>query len=776
MKQLFTLFLLLATTLLLAQPTLVKDINPGSENASPTRFFPYGNQLIFRANDGQLGVEPWITDGTEAGTMMIQDINPGDTVSQGNSNPDNFILYNDLVYFKARSASFGDELFVTDGTDAGTSLIKDIQEGSGNSNPFDMILFNDLIYFTANDGVNSSELWSSDGTTEGTNLVVDIRPGNAGNPINKTIFGDKIIFTGNDGTNGAELWITDGTAEGTSMVKDIREGSANSLPSQFFVFNGEVYFRANDGVNGNELWKTDGTEAGTVLVKDIREGSGNSAPSDFFVAGGNLYFVADDGNSGKEIWTTDGTEAGTQMLMDINPGGGSDPGNFFPILDGQIILFTADDGLEGNELYSLIVDEEGIDIELLADINPGNGSSNPRDFVFTGAALYFSAETDAFGRELYEFLINEEVPQRVSDIFSGEGSSNIANLTRVGRSLFFAATDTVVGTELYTYAAQTAEVTFNVGPTFYQSGDTIDLGSSEVGLGGLIDISFFINSVGTGTASIIEHNANELSDPFGGLFLSSTFDSIPATQSSELVIGFFPVEEGNYLDSFYLDIPQLNGSVRNTFYVKASAQLPAPEVAIVRGSDTALNNGDNIDFGELFLTQEAEETITIRNAGTAALEINSITLSETTQFSLLLGEVPSVLEDGDSFTFTVRYAPQEQGAHTASITIDNTASDAPGFVINLSGSAIISSVNEFGIQAAQAYPNPTDQFFLLELAEPLQDAQFRLTDLQGRVVQQGSWPQGADRQRFDLSRLAAGLYHLEVRSGAKRLVLEIVKR
>lgn len=775
MKQLFTFFLLLSASLLLAQPTLVKDINPGAENASPTRFFPYGEQLLFRANDGQVGVELWSTDGTEAGTNLVQDINLGDTVSQGNANPDNFILYNDLVYFKARAASFGDELFVTDGTNEGTSLIKDIQEGSGNANPFDMILFNDLIYFTANDGVNSSELWSSDGTNEGTNLVVDIRPGNAGNPINKTIFGDKIIFTGNDGTNGAELWITDGTAEGTNMVKDIREGSGNALPSQFFVFNGEVYFRANDGVNGNELWKTDGTEEGTVLVKDIREGSGNSAPSDFFAANGKLYFVADDGNSGKEIWTTDGTNEGTQMLTDINPSGSSGPGDFMVLRDGEVVLFTADNGTSGKELFSLVFDEDTFEIELIQDIEAGEAGSNPRDLLFTGSALYFSAETAANGRELYEFSVTAEQAQRVSDIYPGEGSSNINNLTRVGRTLFFSATDTVVGTELYAYPAQTAEITFNVGETSYQSGDTIDLGNVIVGVGGLIDISFFINNVGTGPALITDDNTGQVADPFAALFLSSSYDTIPAQGSSELSLGFFSTSEGDFLDSFYLDIPQLTGKLRNVFYIRANARLAAPEVAVISGENNTLSSGDVIDFGELFLTQDDEESINIQNTGTVALEINSITLSETPHYNLVLGELPASLAAGESFSFSVRYAPLEEGTHTASITIDNTASEAPGFVVNLSGSAIISSVNEFGIQAARAFPNPVDQFFMLELAEPLQDAHFRLMDMQGCLLQQGNWPQGSDRHRFDLGRLPAGLYHLDVRSGAKRLLIEIVK-
>ncbi|MBC6994815.1 choice-of-anchor D domain-containing protein [Neolewinella lacunae] len=774
MKQLFTLFsLFLASASLWAQPVLVKDINPGTENASPTRFFPYGDRLLFRANDGQTGVELWITDGTEAGTNLIQDINLGDTVSQGNANPDNFIIYNDRVYFKARSASFGDELFVTDGESAG--LIKDIQEGSGNANPFDMVLLNDRFYFTANDGVNSSELWSSDGTTEGTNLVVDIRPGNAGNPINKTIFGNQIVFTGNDGANGSEVWITDGTAEGTRMIKDIRPGSANSLPSQFFVFNDEVYFRANDGSNGTELWKSDGTEEGTVLVKDIRPGSGNSSPGDFFVAGGKLCFVADDGVAGSEIWTTDGTEAGTTLLTDLNPNGSSDPSDFLVLLDGQFVLFAADNGASGKELFSLLIDGEDFDVELSADLEPGAGSSNPRDFVFTGAAVYFSAETTEAGRELYEFEVIGESPERVSDIFPGEGSSNINSLTRVGRDLYFAATDTVVGTELYTFPAKTAEMVFRLEGNTIQPGDTIDLGTVLVGVDELIDTILVLSNVGTGAALVFDDNVGELSSPFAGNFIGLIFGIIPADDNAALVLDFAPTTAGSFLDSFYLDIPVLEGEFRSVFYVKGVGELPVPD-ATFSIAGNAVVSGTMLDFGELSLRQDSTVDVTITNNGQIALALDTITLSATDHFSLGVSEQPAAIAVGESFTFTVTYAPAEVGAHTGTVTIVNAASEAPGFIINLAGAATPSSINEFGIQASRAFPNPADQFFWVELAESLPRASYRLLDIQGRVVQQGQWPAGADRHRFDLSGVVRGQYYLEVLAGEKRLVVELVKR
>lgn len=71
----------------------------------------------------------------------------------------------------------GAELWKSDGTQAGTVLVKDIRPGPGGSNPEGLVNVNGVLFFRANDGVNGYELWKSDGTKTGTVLVRDIRPG-----------------------------------------------------------------------------------------------------------------------------------------------------------------------------------------------------------------------------------------------------------------------------------------------------------------------------------------------------------------------------------------------------------------------------------------------------------------------------------------------------------------------------------------------------------------------------------------------------------------------
>ncbi len=111
-----------------------------------------------------------------------------------------------------------------------------------------------MLYFEADDGVNGIELWKSDGTSFGTTLVKDIRAGNlSAIPRNLTNVNGTHYFRANDGANGFELWKSDGTAAGTVMIKDIRSGVADGYPFWLTNVNGTLYFNANNGINGYEF-------------------------------------------------------------------------------------------------------------------------------------------------------------------------------------------------------------------------------------------------------------------------------------------------------------------------------------------------------------------------------------------------------------------------------------------------------------------------------------------------------------------------------------------
>ena len=275
----------------------VKDIKPGVEFGFPGSSFPFGftafnGALYFSAYDGVTGRELWKSDGTEAGTVRVKDIDPrmGFSGPLG-SLPSRFRVFNNALYFSANDGVSGEELWKTDGTEAGTVRVKDINltlQGGlpAGSFPSDFTVFNNALYFSAYDGVTGDELWKSDGTEAGTVRVKDIDPrvgfsGPLGSlPSRFRVFNNALYFSASDGVNGTELWKTDGTEAGTVLVKDINPGVVvfsqpfpnSSIPLGLTVFNNALYFQA-EGAAGTELWTSDGTEAGTMLVKDICPGS-----------------------------------------------------------------------------------------------------------------------------------------------------------------------------------------------------------------------------------------------------------------------------------------------------------------------------------------------------------------------------------------------------------------------------------------------------------------------------------------------------------------------
>ncbi|MEG4166616.1 MULTISPECIES: ELWxxDGT repeat protein, partial [unclassified Microcoleus] len=281
---------------------LLKDIFPGIGGSNPENLTNVNGVLYFIPITPYKGQELWKSDGTAAGTVLVKDINPGIWVS---SFPSNLTNVNGTLYFQASDGTNGKELWKSDGTVAGTVLVKDIKPGilGSLSDIQDLTNVNGTLYFNADDGTNGKELWKSDGTAAGTVLVKDIYPGEIGSdPYGLTNVNGTLYFQ----AGGKELWKSDGTAAGTVLFKDINPGISGSSKNATNV-NGIWYFQADDGINGYELWKSDETAAGTVLVKDIYPGTSNSFPYGLTNVNGTLYFTADDGINGNELWKSDGT-------------------------------------------------------------------------------------------------------------------------------------------------------------------------------------------------------------------------------------------------------------------------------------------------------------------------------------------------------------------------------------------------------------------------------------------------------------------------------------
>jgi trimeric autotransporter adhesin len=298
---------------------LLKDIYPGDSSSYISNFTQYGTNLIFTAFDPTNGDALWKTDGSVSGTVMVKDINTGTPIqppfyfSEPTITPAFFNFQNKL-YFTANNGTNGFELWVTDATNGGTSLVKDINPGSPDAFPFGFayvslaVKNNSKFFFAAATANEGTELWESDGTPSGTNLLKDIAPGGVSSDVltipnfltNGLFQGNKFFLVANTPAEGTELWISDGTAGGTQLVKDIYPGTNDGTAGSALIYtNTKAYFTANDGTHGEELWQTDGTPTGTSLVQDVNITPTPADSSDMqfaTIASNKIYLFGTDGD------------------------------------------------------------------------------------------------------------------------------------------------------------------------------------------------------------------------------------------------------------------------------------------------------------------------------------------------------------------------------------------------------------------------------------------------------------------------------------------------
>ena len=394
-------------TLLSVDPFRVADLVIGAGGSNPSQFVNVNGTLFFSANDGTNGTELWQSDGTSAGTTLVKDIVTG----IGGSAPSYLTNVNGTLFFRATDGKNGTELWQSDGTSAGTTLVKDIFSGGGSSSPYSLTNVNGTLFFTGNDGTKGPELWQSDGTSAGTRLVKDISSGSDGSkPRYLTNVNGTLFFQGHDGVNGFELWQSDGTSAGTTLVKDIVSGYGSAIPRFLTNVNGTLFFSATDGVNDVndfELWQSDGTSAGTTLVKDIVSGSGNSSPSFLTNVNGTLFFTAFDDTNGQELWQSDGTSTGTKLVKDIISGSDSSNPFYLTNVNGTL-FFTSNDGTSGNELWQS--DGTSAGTTLVKDIRSGSVGSYPRPLTNVNGKLFFSARDGLNGNELWKADVPANTP------------------------------------------------------------------------------------------------------------------------------------------------------------------------------------------------------------------------------------------------------------------------------------------------------------------------------------------------------------------------------
>jgi ELWxxDGT repeat protein len=279
----------------------------------------------------------------------------------------NLQVLGERIYYEASTLSSGSELWRSDGTIAGTVMVKDIIPGKTGSSAVNLIVYNNLLFFTANDGVNGFELWRSNGTSSGTFMLKDLSMSNSTNGSGgvqhfKAI--DNVLYFTSTENSISRLWKTNGTAAGTVMIKQI--------PAPAWLMDGgnKLFFITESGTSF-DLWKSNGMAENTEFVSNLPLFYSYSRLFDTFTLDSVTYF-----SNAQDLWRSDGTSCGTFTVpLSIIA---------FPFDHiGNEIIFAGADRLIGTELFKINASQIVGGCASFAAVSPMNSELRIQDISIT---------------------------------------------------------------------------------------------------------------------------------------------------------------------------------------------------------------------------------------------------------------------------------------------------------------------------------------------------------------------------------------------------------
>lgn len=384
--------------------------------------------------------------------LLLKDIFPGPQDSYVHQ----LASLGDVAFF-TRLTNSGSELWATDGTAAGTRLVRDIPSEADMSVITLIAALEDRVVILRETAAGF-DIWQSDGTSEGTTQIADVageRPDgkivvSAGYAYvaTRTFYGDTVVH---------RLWRTDGTAANTQSIGQMTStGAWASLEP--IATGGKIYawFSVNGGdgpastlkyFNGTALvdavschcgyygtWER-GVVVGLNGPARLRFIEGTAArdldlsafgltrPYEMKELGQRVLFLATGPDGNLELWSTDGTPAGTRGVRSFGPEAAISAGNL-TVAHGMMYFITS----TGSRWYYTMKlwrsDGTEAGTHPILDLSP-SGSSMPwiSNFQMVGSRLVFSVGDSAHGTELWQIAGPDAPPALILDLQPGPWGS-----------------------------------------------------------------------------------------------------------------------------------------------------------------------------------------------------------------------------------------------------------------------------------------------------------------------------------------------------------------
>lgn len=238
------------------QPLLL--LNTGNEFNTNAYMTPVGSRVFFFFKKNGEARRLWVSDGTAAGTVSLKSMD----ISTGGLNkifPPRFVgAYNGKFVCRASSieqASTGTELWISDGTAAGTTLVKDLASGPDSSMPDNFTIYHGKLYLTTKNSAGNTVLWSTDGTSANTQRVLLDFAWNEGHGDGLCVFSDSLAFGAYESSTGAEIMLCKEAESTLKVASNVSNaGQFSFFPDNLVAAGKRLFFVATKAPNGRELW------------------------------------------------------------------------------------------------------------------------------------------------------------------------------------------------------------------------------------------------------------------------------------------------------------------------------------------------------------------------------------------------------------------------------------------------------------------------------------------------------------------------------------------